>query len=453
MSNAKTINIALIGYGFVGKTFHAPLIQSIEGLNLAIVASRDEEKVKRDLPDVTVIASPEAAIQHPEVDLVVIASPNATHAPLARLALNSGKHVVVDKPFTLDMQEARELIALAEEKQRVLSVFHNRRWDSDYLGVKQVIEQGLIGKVKHFESHFDRFRPEVRVRWREQNVPGSGLWFDLGPHLIDQTLQLFGLPQSVQGNIATLREGAEINDWAHVVLNYPQHKVVLHCSMLVAGGVARFTVHGDKGSVVKQRADRQESQLLAGVTPGSQDWGQDDDSLVLYDADLQSREISAPQGDQRQYYIHVRDALTGKINNPVSPLEALAVMAVLEAAVKSAESGTTQTLALTAEELAGLKFSSLAPGVTLSGVSERACWRQREAANKAPVHTGLQFDPQQVAEPGGVGWRQPVPFHLPATRNPLPGKPEPTFFTPIHKIKHLHQLFAVGARAIVIKQA
>ncbi|PLM56207.1 oxidoreductase, partial [Klebsiella pneumoniae] len=181
MSN-NTINIALIGYGFVGKTFHAPLIRSVPGLNLAFVASRDEEKVKRDLPDVTVIASPEAAVQHPDVDLVVIASPNATHAPLARLALNAGKHVVVDKPFTLDMQEARELIALAEEKQRLLSVFHNRRWDSDYLGIRQVIEQGTLGAVKHFESHFDRFRPEVRVRWREQNVPGSGLWFDLGPH-------------------------------------------------------------------------------------------------------------------------------------------------------------------------------------------------------------------------------------------------------------------------------
>ena len=141
MSN-NTINIALIGYGFVGKTFHAPLIRSVPGLNLAFVASRDEEKVKRDLPDVTVIASPEAAVQHPDVDLVVIASPNATHAPLARLALNAGKHVVVDKPFTLDMQEARELIALAEEKQRLLSVFHNRRWDSDYLGIRQVIEQG-----------------------------------------------------------------------------------------------------------------------------------------------------------------------------------------------------------------------------------------------------------------------------------------------------------------------
>ena len=351
----KNINIALIGYGFVGKTFHAPLIQSVEGLTLAVVASGDEEKVKRDLPDVTVIGSPEQAVQHPDIDLVVIASPNATHAPLAKLALNAGKHVVVDKPFTLDMQEARELIALAEEKQLLLSVFHNRRWDSDFLGIKQVIEQGLIGNVKHFESHFDRFRPEVRVRWREQNVPGSGLWFDLGPHLIDQALQLFGLPQSVQGNIATLRQGAEINDWAHVVLNYPQPKVILHCSMLVAGGVSRFTVHGDKGSVVKQKADRQESQLLAGVVPGSESWGHDDDSLVVFDASSQPREIPSPQGDQRQYYINVRDALTGKIENPVQPLQALAVMAVLEAAVQSAESGTVQSVALTADELAALQ--------------------------------------------------------------------------------------------------
>ncbi|HIE9294359.1 oxidoreductase [Klebsiella variicola] len=354
MSN-NTINIALIGYGFVGKTFHAPLIRSVPGLNLAFVASRDEEKVKRDLPDVTVIASPEAAVQHPDVDLVVIASPNATHAPLARLALNAGKHVVVDKPFTLDMQEARELIALAEEKQRLLSVFHNRRWDSDYLGIRQVIEQGAIGTVKHFESHFDRFRPEVRVRWREQNVPGSGLWFDLGPHLIDQALQLFGLPQSVQGNIATLRDGAEINDWAHVVLNYPAHKAILHCSMLVAGGSSRFTVHGDKGSVVKARADQQESQLLAGVEPGSAGWGQDDDKLVIYDASLQAHSQATPQGDQRQYYMQIRDALNGQIANPVPPVEALAVMAVLEAAVRAAESGMVQTLDLTDEERNALR--------------------------------------------------------------------------------------------------
>lgn len=355
MNKAKTINIALIGYGFVGKTFHAPLIQSIEGLTLAVVSSRDEEKVKRDLPDVQVVATPEEAIQHPDVDLVVIASPNATHAPLAALALNAGKHVVVDKPFTLDMQEARELIALADEKQRLLSVFHNRRWDSDFLGIKQVIEEGRLGKVKLFESHIDRFRPEVRVRWREQNVPGSGLWFDLGPHLIDQTLQLFGLPQSVQGNIATLRDGAEINDWAHVVLNYPEHKVILHASMLVAGGTSRFTVHGDKASVVKARIDQQEAQLLEGVIPGSESWGEDSDDMVLFDAAGDATHLKTPKGDQRQYYINVRDALTGTIGNPVHPVEALAVMAVLEAAVRSSETGTTQMLELTAEERALLR--------------------------------------------------------------------------------------------------
>lgn len=355
MNKAKTINIALIGYGFVGKTFHAPLIQSIEGLTLAVVSSRDEEKVKRDLPNVLVVATPEEAIQHPDVDLVVIASPNATHAPLAALALNAGKHVVVDKPFTLDMQEARELIVLANEKQRLLSVFHNRRWDSDFIGIKQVIEEGRLGKVKLFESHIDRFRPEVRVRWREQNVPGSGLWFDLGPHLIDQTLQLFGLPQSVQGNIATLRDGAEINDWAHVILNYPEHKVILHASMLVAGGTSRFTVHGDKASVVKARIDQQEAQLLAGVIPGSESWGEDSDDMVLFDAAGDATRLKTPKGDQRQYYINVRDALTGTIGNPVHPVEALAVMAVLEAAVRSSETGSTQTLDLTAEERSQLR--------------------------------------------------------------------------------------------------
>ncbi|MGY5367771.1 oxidoreductase [Enterobacter oligotrophicus] len=353
--SGKTINVALIGYGFVGKTFHAPLIQSVDGLKLAVVSSRDEEKVKRDIPDVIVVGTPEEAIQHPDIDLVVIASPNATHAPLATLALHSGKHVVVDKPFTLDMQEARDLIALAKEKQLLLSVFHNRRWDSDFLGIKQVIEQGTLGNVKHFESHIDRFRPEVRVRWREQNVPGSGLWFDLGPHLIDQTLQLFGLPQSVQGNIATLRDGAEINDWAHVVLNYPEHKVVLHCSMLVAGGTSRFTVHGDKASVLKGRIDQQEVQLLAGVIPGSEHWGEDSDDMVLFDANGETSRVKTPKGDQRQYYLNVRDALTGKTENPVHAVEALAVMAVLEAAVKSSETGSTQALELSAEERALLQ--------------------------------------------------------------------------------------------------
>lgn len=354
-TSAKMLNTVLIGYGFAGKTFHAPLISATAGLNLYAVASSDAAKVHADLPGIQVIADPQQAIAHPEVDLVVIASPNTTHAPLARQALEAGKHVVVDKPFTLDMQEARELIALAQEKGLLLSVFHNRRWDSDYLGIRQAIEQGKVGQVVQFESHIDRFRPQVRVRWREQNVPGSGLWFDIGPHLIDQVLQLFGLPQSVQGNIATLRDGAEVNDWAHVVLTYPAHRVILHCSMLVAGGVSRFSVHGSKGSVIKARADRQESQLLAGVTPGSAGWGEDDDAMVLYSGEAQTQ-LPVPAGDQRQYYIQIANALNGAQENPVPPEQALAVMAVLEAAVKSSESGQAQQPALSDQEKSALRF-------------------------------------------------------------------------------------------------
>lgn len=157
--NAQPLQVALIGYGFVGKAFHAPLINAVPGLALSVVASRDAAKVHADLPHVRVIADPLEAIRLPEVDLVVIASPNATHAPLALAALEAGKHVVVDKPFTLDLAQARTLIAAAEKHGRLLSVFQNRRWDSDFLGVKQVIEQGLIGKVTHFESHIDRYRP------------------------------------------------------------------------------------------------------------------------------------------------------------------------------------------------------------------------------------------------------------------------------------------------------
>ncbi|HGE8424326.1 TPA: oxidoreductase [Serratia marcescens] len=349
---ARPLQVALIGYGFVGKAFHAPLINAVPGLELSVVASRDAAKVHADLPHVQVIADPLEAIRRPEVDLVVIASPNDTHAPLALAALEAGKHVVVDKPFTLDLAQARTLIAAVEKHDRLLSVFQNRRWDSDFLGVKQVIEQGLIGKVTHFESHIDRYRPEVRVRWREQNLPGSGLWFDLGPHMVDQALQLFGLPHSVQANIATLRPNAQINDWAHVVLNYPTHRVILHGSMLVAGGVSRFTVHGEKGSVVKARADGQESQLLAGVTPGSAEWGKDDDAMSLFIGTEPVRTLPTPDGDQRQYYVQVRDALRGAGSNPVTAPQALAVMAVLEAATLAAETGVTQPLPLTEAEIA-----------------------------------------------------------------------------------------------------
>ncbi len=351
------LRVGLIGYGFAGKTFHAPLILATPGLTLAAVASGDAAKVGRELPQAEVLAEPLRLVSHAAVDLVVIASPNATHAPLAAAALRAGKHVVVDKPFTLDLAQARELAALAERSGRLLSVFQNRRWDSDYLAVKRAIADGLAGTVRHFESHLDRYRPAVRERWREQAVAGAGIWYDLGPHLVDQALQLFGLPEQVSARLTAQREGALVDDWAHVRLDYGPLQVLLHASMLVAGGVARFTVHGDRGSLCKPLGDRQEAQLLAGIAPGMPGGGDDADALVVHDADGSSRRIPAAAGDYRHYYAGSRDAITGTAANPVPPAQAVAVMAVLEAAIASDRDGCTTAPALTAEERAAWQRS------------------------------------------------------------------------------------------------
>ena len=346
------IRVALIGYGYSGRTFHAPLIGAAGGLELRLVSSRNEAQVKADLPGATVSADPQAAATSDAVDLVVIASPNDSHASLARAALAVGKHVVVDKPFTLDLAEARALVALAAERGRLLSVFHNRRWDSDFLSVSQAIRDGEIGTVTHFESRFDRFRPEVRDRWRERGGPGSGLWFDLGPHLVDQALLLFGPPERVWADLFRQRPGALADDWAHAVLEYPSHRVVLHASMLAAGGTARFTVHGTTGSLVKERPDPQEGQLLAGMRPGVPGWGADDDALVVHGSDGARRTMPALPGDQRQYYAGIAAALSGAGAAEVSPLQAVGVMAVVEAANESARRGASVEPALSAGERA-----------------------------------------------------------------------------------------------------
>lgn len=350
MSADSPIRVALIGYGYAGKTFHAPLIASVPGLRLACIASSRPDDVHADLPDAEVVAEPLQATVRDDIDLVVIAAPNAQHAPLAAAALRAGKHVVVDKPFTLTLAEARELRALAKRHGRLLSVFHNRRWDSDFLGVRQVIDAGRIGEVVHFESHIDRFRPQVRARWRESAQPGAGIWFDLGPHLIDQALQLFGLPQTVQAGLAALRPGALSDDWAHVVLNYETRRVVLHASMLVAGGSMRFVAHGTHGSVVKPRIDPQETQMLAGMKPGDAGWGKDDDALLLYPGDAPVQTIPSPRGDQRLYYAGIRDAIRSVAPSPVTDAQALAVMAVLEAGVESARTGRVVAPSLDDEE-------------------------------------------------------------------------------------------------------
>jgi predicted dehydrogenase len=348
------IRVGLIGYGYAARTFHAPLLAAELGMALTLVASSDVAKVHADLPGMAAEADPVAVATSDAVDLVVIASPNASHAPLATAALRAGRHVVVDKPFTLDTVEARALVALAAAQDRLLSVFHNRRWDSDWLTVTRAIRDGAVGRPLHLESHIDRFRPVVRDRWREAGGPGSGVWFDLGPHLVDQAIQLFGLPDRVQASFARQRAGALADDWAHVVLDHGERRAVLHAAMLVAGGSPRFTVHGDGGSLVKPRADRQEAQLLAGIAPGADGWGVDDDPLRSFDHDGAATTRPAEPGDQRRYYAGIAAALRGEAANPVPPIQALAVMAVVEAAAIAAATGRAVAPDLTDDERADL---------------------------------------------------------------------------------------------------
>ncbi len=272
---SDSIRVGLIGYGYASKTFHAPLIAGTPGMALAAVSSSDATKVHADWPTVPVVSEPKHLFNDPNIDLIVIPTPNDTHFPLAKAALEAGKHVVVDKPFTVTLSQARELDALAKSLGRLLSVFHNRRWDSDFLTVKALLSEGTLGEITFFESHFDRFRPQVRNRWREQAGPGSGIWYDLAPHLLDQAVNLFGLPVSMTVDLAQLRPGAQTTDYFHAILSYPQRRIVLHGTMVAAAESARYIIHGTRGSYVKFGLDPQEDRLKNGERLPQEDWGYD----------------------------------------------------------------------------------------------------------------------------------------------------------------------------------
>lgn len=339
---SEALNVALVGYGFVGRVFHAPLIAATPGLRLHTVVSRDAAKVHADLPDVRVLAEPAHAFADGAVDLVVVAAPNAVHASLAIAALQAGRHVLVDKPFTTSLDEARRVLDVARATGRLASVFQNRRWDSDFLALRSLLESGALGEPAELHSHFDRFRPQVPDRWRERAGPGAGLWFDLGPHLVDQALQLFGMPLSIQADIAAQRADAVVDDWFHVVLRYPRLRVVLHAGALVAANTLRFAAHGTGGSYVKHGLDPQEDALRAGTVPGAGDWGHDPSPGILTtigDTGPVARVFDGPRGDYRACYAAMRDAILGQREPPVTPAQALEVMQVLEAGVASAASG------------------------------------------------------------------------------------------------------------------
>jgi len=337
------IHTALIGYGFAGKTFHAPLIQAAPGLHLGTVVSSRPEEVLADLPEVRVCDF-DTALNDPAIELVVIATPNALHAPQALAALKAGKAVVIDKPFCLDIHEAEALIAQAKTSNCLLSVFHNRRWDSDFLTLRRLMAEDQLGEIKLYISRFDRFRPYIRNRWRETPARGAGLWYDLGPHLIDQALQLFGMPESLSLDLALQRHKSEVDDYFHATLTYGQCRVILEAGVMTPAPGPRFEVHGTRASFVKYGLDTQEAALKAGGGPEDLDFGMDEHEGLLTpvlagDHIGAAIGVTSEQGNYAAYYSGIADALTGRGANPVPADEALRVMHIIEQGRLSAAEG------------------------------------------------------------------------------------------------------------------
>jgi scyllo-inositol 2-dehydrogenase (NADP+) len=304
-----TIRVALLGRGMAGTVFHAPLIRAVPELELVAIAGADEAA---------------AAIASPGVDLVVVATPNLTHYPLAAAALEAGKHVVVDKPFATALAEADGLIALAAAKGRVLTVFHNRRWDGDFLTACRLVESGALGRIVLFEAHWDRFRASPGPGWREDPAEGSGLLWDLGPHLVDQALLLFGRPDGVSGEAVVQREGGRADDYFAVTLRYGAMRATLSASSLVAEPRPRFSIHGTAGSFVKYGLDPQEAALRRGDGPLDPGFGRGlppADGLLTR-ADGRREPVATLAGRYLAFYEGVAAAITAGAPPPVDPLDA-----------------------------------------------------------------------------------------------------------------------------------
>jgi scyllo-inositol 2-dehydrogenase (NADP+) len=334
------IPVGLVGFGIAGRTFHAPVIRAVPGLHLTCIVQRTGDSAGEKYPDVRVVRNIDELLADKSIRLVVIATPNGTHFELAKQCLLAGRDVVVDKPFTNTFREARELDQLARSEGRLLSVYQNRRWDGDFLTVQQLIGSGTLGRLALFESHYDRYRLARRPgQWREAEGPGSGVLFDLGPHLVDQALALFGVPEAIAADVRIEREDAVVDDAFDIMLRYPKLTVLLRATMLALTPGPRFVLNGTLGTYIKHGMDPQEDALKAGGQPGTPGWGEEDQSHwgTLTVAGEVPRRIQTEPGDYRKFYSNVRDAILLKTPLAVTAQHAAQVIRLLELARESSQ--------------------------------------------------------------------------------------------------------------------
>jgi predicted dehydrogenase len=335
------IDVGLVGFGFAGRVFHAPVISAVPGLRLRAIVQRSGNEAGAAYPQAQILKSVDELLAIDDIRLVVIATPNTSHFSLTKQCLLTGRDLVVDKPFTTTLSEAMELVELARQRGRLLTVYQNLRFNGDFRTIRGLVESGRFSRIALYESHFDRYRLQLRPgAWREKTEPGSGVFFDLGVHLIDQAMVLFGVPEALTADIRIERDGAAVDDAFDVVLHYAKTRAICRASVIAIAPDLRFIVRGERAAFVKYGIDPQEEALRRGELPRDETWGREAESKwgTLYSASgdtIAAENVPTLPGDYRLFYANVRDAILGKASPEVTHEQMLNVMFALELAHES----------------------------------------------------------------------------------------------------------------------
>jgi scyllo-inositol 2-dehydrogenase (NADP+) len=345
----QKIKTALLSYGMSGKVFHAPFIEFHDGFELVGSWERSKKLIQQDYPNVKSYTTLEELLQD-DIDLVIVNTPVETHFEYAKKVLLAGKHAIVEKSFTTTVAQAQELDNLAKEKGLKLVVYHNRRWNSDFLTVKKVIDDNVLGDIVEVEFRFDRYNPVLSLKAHKETASsGAGILKDLGSHLIDQSLYLFGLPQAVFADIRITRLNSLVDDCMDVLLHYPEFRVRLKAGFFVREALPAYVVHGKKGSFLKARGDVQEDNLKVGAKPNLTSWGEEsvEDEGLLHteiNGELFRDKIPSLSGNYYGFFEGVYQSVVNDTIEPVTAQEGLNVMRIIEAAIKSSSQGKVVVL-------------------------------------------------------------------------------------------------------------
>ena len=337
----QPVRTALCSFGMSGWVFHAPFIAINPGFELYAVWERTKNLSQTKYPGVKIVRSLEEMLSDPSIELVVVNTPNATHYEYTKKALQAGKHVIVEKPFTITVAEGEELIQLAKECNRIITVYQNRRFDSDYRTVKKIVDEGWLGQIVEAEIHYDRYKEEIGPKLHKETPgPGTGLLYDLGSHLLDQAIQFFGMPESVFADIAIMRKVSKVDDYMELLLFYPGLRVRVKSSYVVREALPSYVFHGTKGSFIKARTDVQEVMLQASVVPGGPEWGVEPDSEkgLLHtekDGKIIREYIPSLKGNYGDYYDQLYKAIRENAPVPVTAEQGLNIIRIIEAAYES----------------------------------------------------------------------------------------------------------------------